>query len=115
MKTFYIILSIMFFAFTYLVSRENANSIGKSLLVAFGLMIFWPVVIFAATIYLAVGRIRHYTKKEEDNPENVSPTSHSLSAKDYERLKVAMTAEESKTEEIVTEQVNQDWEEIKEQ
>lgn len=115
MKTFYIILSIMFFAFTYLVSRENANSIGKSILIAFGLMIFWPIVIFAATIYLAVGRIRHYSKKEEVNPENLSPTSRSLSPKEYENLKAALQAEEKETEKIVTEQVNQDWEEIKEE
>ena len=114
MKTFYIILSIMFFAFTYLVSRENANSIGKSILIAFGLMIFWPVIIFAATIYLAVGRIRHYSKKEEVNLENISPTSR-LSPKEYENLKAALQAEEKETEEIVEKQVNQDWEEIKEQ
>ena len=116
MAIFYSIISVLFFAFTYMISRENENSVVNSLLLGFLLLVAWPAVLALATVYLVIGRIRHAKANEETNPENLSPSAIKppMSEEDFNNLKAALTEKDGKsTEEIVEEQVNQNWEEIK--
>ena len=116
MTIFYSIISVLFFIFSYMISRENENSVVKSVLVGLLLFVAWPLILAVATIYLIVGRFRRMKADKEINPENLSVSSVTppMSAEDYEKLKAALNEEGGKsTEEIVEEQVNQNWEEIK--
>lgn len=116
MTIFYSIISVLFFIFSYLISRENENSVTKSLLVGLLLFVAWPLILTVATVYLIIGRFRRMKADKEVNPENLSPSAVKppMSAEDYEKLKAALNEEGGKsTEEIVEEQVNQNWEEIK--
>lgn len=116
MTIFYSIISVLFFCFTYMISRENENSVGKSLALGLLLLFLWPLILTAATVYLIIGRIRRNKENENVNPENLSFSSviPPTSAEDFEKLKAALNEEGGKsTEEIVEDQVNQNWEEIK--
>lgn len=116
MEIFYIIISVLFFAFTYMISRENGNSVVNSLLLGLLLLVAWPVVLALATVYLVIGRFLRKRANEEINPENLSPSAvrPPMSEEDFKNLKEALTEKDGKsTEEIVEEQVNQNWEEIK--
>ncbi len=113
MTTSYIIISLIFSAFTYLISRENANGVGKSVLLGVVLMLFWPILLTFGTVYLIIGHIRRSRNNEEVDIENLSPSSVTFPKKDYENLKAALSEEGGKSsEEIVEEQVNQTWEEM---
>ena len=116
MTIFYSIISVLFFAFTYMISRENGNSIVNSLLLGLLLLVAWPVILALATVYLVVGRFLRKRVNDSDSSANGSDSTFQspMSEEDFKNLKEALTEKDRKSmEEIVEEQVNQNWEEIK--
>ena len=109
MVTFYIIMSLIFALFTYLVCRENTHGVGQSILYGVLIGIFWPIVITFATGFLLVGRIkRSKTAEETVNGEDLT----------YEQVKevvkILHEKNEDNEEKIVTEETDKEWSEIQE-
>ena len=108
MNIFYSIMSVVFCLLSYLISRENGNSVLKSVLIGVFVMILWPVIIAAAAVYLLIGRLRkqgiikdNFNEQEEMIPEEVKEA--------IDRIEANGT-----TDEVVEQTPAKEWQDINE-
>jgi len=64
MIAFYIFISIVFAVFSYILTMENKENRKQAILIAIVMLLLWPIVITAVTIYLVIYRC---AKKKRDN------------------------------------------------